>query len=56
MTVVGTALMGSPEAYITLKPEAIDADNNVVDESLAAFLTTYLDSFATWIGRFPKAA
>lgn len=51
MGVVDTALMGQPEAYITLKPDSFDADGNLADESMRGFLTMFLDRFAAWIRR-----
>jgi chromate reductase len=47
---VGTTLLGG-EAYINFKPELIDAQNNVTDESVRTFLKTFIDSFATLAGK-----
>ena len=34
------------EAYIHFKPELIDAEGNVTDESMRGFLKTFIDQFA----------
>jgi chromate reductase len=47
---IGTTLLGG-EAYINFKPELIDAQNNVTDESVRTFLKTFIDSFATLAGK-----
>jgi chromate reductase len=40
------------EAYINFKPDLIDAENNVTDESVRSFLKTFIDNFAAFAGRF----
>ena len=40
------------EAYIQFKPELIDAQGNVTDGSVRTFLKTFIDTFATFAGRF----
>lgn len=52
-TVLGhldAALLGQPEVFFHLKPEAIDADGNFADESTRQFLRGFLDRFGGWIG------
>ena len=44
------------EAYIAYKPELIDAQNKVSDESVRKFLGDFMDKFATFAGRFSPAA
>lgn len=44
--VLGTTVMGG-EAYISFKPDLIDADGNVSNESTQAFLKSYIEQFAT---------
>ena len=44
------------EAYIAYKPELIDAQNKVSDESVRKFLGDFMDKFATFAGRFAPAA
>lgn len=44
------------EAYIQFKPELIDAAGNVADDSVRAFLKTFIDTFAGFAGRFPRQA
>ena len=56
----GLHLMGG-EAYITFKPDLVDADNNVTDESVRTFLKAFIDQFTTFASRFavdaaPRAA
>ena len=46
----GMHVMGG-EAYIQFKPELIDADSNVSDESVRKFLQAYIDSFAKFAGK-----
>ena len=43
------------EAYIAYKPELIDADNKVTDESVRKFLGAFMDNFATFAARFAPA-
>ena len=44
------------EAYIAYKPELIDAQHKVSDESVRKFLGAFMDSFATFAARFAPAA
>ena len=43
------------EAYITFKPDLIDAEGNVTDESVRRFLKSFIDQFAAFAGRFAPA-
>ena len=43
--------MTAPEAYIRFAPEIFPGDGEVTDESTKAFLTKYMNEFATYIGR-----
>lgn len=46
---IGAIVMGQPEVYFLFKPNAIDGQGEIADESSRAFLKGYLDSFARWI-------
>jgi chromate reductase len=48
---LGLHVMGG-EAYINFKPDLVDAEGNVVDESVRTFLKTFIDQFAAFAGRF----
>jgi chromate reductase len=39
------------EAYINFKPDLIDAENTVTDESVRTFLKTFIDNFAAFAGK-----
>ncbi len=39
------------EAYIQFKPDLIDADGNVADDSVRKFLKDYIDRFAAFAGQ-----
>jgi chromate reductase len=47
----GLHLMGG-EAYITFKPDLVDADANITDDSVRQFLKTFVDQFAAYASRF----
>jgi chromate reductase len=49
-TFSGMHVMGG-EAYIQFKPDLIDADSNVSDESVRKFLQAFVDNFANFAGR-----
>jgi chromate reductase, NAD(P)H dehydrogenase (quinone) len=51
----GLHLLGG-EAYIQFKPELIDAEGNVTDDSVRTFLKTFIDNFAGFAGRFERRA
>jgi chromate reductase, NAD(P)H dehydrogenase (quinone) len=57
MTGLGAILLGG-EAYITFKPNLIDADGNIGDETTRKFLEDFLGRFADLVTRLsqPKAA
>jgi chromate reductase len=44
------------EAYIAYKPELIDAQHKVSDDSVRKFLADFMESFATFAARFAPAA
>ena len=44
-------LVAGGEAYITFKPDLIDADGNVTDEGSKAFLQAFVDQFAALVAR-----
>ena len=47
----GLHLLGG-EAYINFKPDLMDAEANVTDDSVRTFLKTFIDRFAAFAGRF----
>ena len=49
----GLHLMGG-EAYILFKPDLIDADSNITDESVRKFLQAFVDQFVAFAGKFVK--
>ncbi len=49
----GLHLMGG-EAYITFKPDLVDADHNVTDESVRKFLQAFVDQFVGFAARFTE--
>jgi chromate reductase, NAD(P)H dehydrogenase (quinone) len=50
MTGLGMILLGG-EAYVTFKPNLIDDQGNIGDESTKAFLQGFVDRFATLVER-----
>ena len=52
--VLGALVMGG-EAYITFKPDLVDADANVTDDSTRGFLRAFLDQFAALLDRLSPA-
>ncbi len=47
------------ETYIQFKPDLLDAQNNVTDDTVRKFLNDFIDQFADFAGRFaakPAAA
>ena len=50
MTGLGMILLGG-EAYITFKPNLIDEQGNIADESTQKFLQGFIDRFASLVGR-----
>lgn len=48
---VGMHIMGG-EAYVAFKPDLIDTDGNVTDESARKFLQGFVDNFAAFARRF----
>ena len=50
MTGLGMILLGG-EAYITFKPNLVDEQGNIGDESTRKFLQGFLDQFAFLVGR-----
>lgn len=49
----GLHLMGG-EAYILFKPDLIDAESNITDESVRKFLQAFVDQFVAFAGKFVK--
>jgi chromate reductase len=47
----GLHILGG-EAYILFKPDLVDAQGNVADDSVRAFLKTFIDQFAAFAARF----
>jgi chromate reductase, NAD(P)H dehydrogenase (quinone) len=48
--ILGSAVLGG-EAYISFKPELIDAEGNIADESTRKFLGDYMERFAVFTSR-----
>ncbi|WP_443748124.1 NADPH-dependent FMN reductase [Asticcacaulis solisilvae] len=51
LVILGTAVLGDPEVYITFKPEMLDADGAFANEGTVKFLKGFLDNFDAWIDR-----
>jgi chromate reductase len=51
---LGMLVMGG-EAYITYKPELLDASGAITDATTKGFLSAYLDQFAALVARFAVA-
>ena len=51
---LGMLVMGG-EAYITFKPELLDANNNITDESTRTFLKNFLDQLAALTAKLTAA-
>ena len=51
LLILGVLLMGQPEVYLTYKPELIDDEFRITDDSTAKFLSGFLDKFEAWIER-----
>jgi chromate reductase, NAD(P)H dehydrogenase (quinone) len=57
---LGMLVMGG-ETYVTFKPELVDADGNIADETSRTFLKAFLDQLAGLTGKMtaksaPRAA
>ena len=52
---IGVLVMGG-EAYITFKPELVDAHDNVTDESVRKFLKAFIDQLAALTGKLAPIA
>lgn len=50
MGILGSAVLGG-EAYISFKPELIDAEGNIANESTRKFLSDYMERFAVFTSR-----
>jgi chromate reductase len=55
MISLGMILLGG-EAYVTFKPNLIDAEGNIGDDSTRKFLQDFVDRFATLVGRLAPEA
>jgi len=52
---LGMTLLGG-EAYVTFKPDLVDADGNIADETTKKFLQGFVDRFATLVGKLSGKA
>lgn len=52
---LGVLAMGG-EAYITYKPDMVDADNDITDESVRKFVKAYIDQLAALTAKFAAKA
>jgi chromate reductase len=50
MGILGSAVLGG-EAYISFKPDLIDAEGNIAHESTRKFLSDYMERFAVFTSR-----
>jgi chromate reductase len=50
MGILGSAVLGG-EAYVSFKPELIDSDGNIANQSTRKFLGDYMERFATFTSR-----
>ena len=48
--ILGVTVMGG-EAYISFKPELLDAEGAIANEATRAFLQAYIDKFAVLVGK-----
>jgi chromate reductase, NAD(P)H dehydrogenase (quinone) len=55
LNALGLNVIGG-EAYIQFKPEIIDAESSVADETVRKFLNDYIGKFADFAGRFATKA
>jgi chromate reductase len=55
MTGLGMILLGG-EAYVTFKPNLIDADGNIADDSTRKFLQDFVDRFALLVAKLAPVA
>jgi chromate reductase, NAD(P)H dehydrogenase (quinone) len=53
MTGLGMILLGG-ESYITFKPNLVDDQGNITDESTRKFLRSFLDRFASLVVRLSR--
>ena len=49
-------LLAGGETYIAFKPDLIAADDAVTDEGTRGFLKSFVDQFASLVGRFAAPA
>ena len=47
----GVALLGRPEVYFLYKDGVFDADHHVTDPAAKKVLESFIDAFASWIGK-----
>jgi chromate reductase, NAD(P)H dehydrogenase (quinone) len=55
MTGLGMILLGG-EAYVTFKPNLIDGDGNIADDSTRKFLQDFVDRFAVLVAKLAPVA
>jgi chromate reductase, NAD(P)H dehydrogenase (quinone) len=55
MTGLGMILLGG-EAYVTFKPNLIDGDGNIADDSTRKFLQDFVDRFAVLVVKLAPVA
>jgi chromate reductase len=55
MVSLGLTLL-SGEAYVTFKPDLVDGEGNIGDETTKKFLQDFVDRFATLVGRLSPQA
>ena len=52
---LGAVVMGG-EAYITFRPDLVDAGDNITDDGTRQFLQAFVDQFAALAARFSGSA
>ncbi len=52
--ILGAAVLGG-EAYLSFKPDLIDADGNFGDESTRSFMAAYMERFSVFTGKLVGA-
>ncbi|MDI7774218.1 NAD(P)H-dependent oxidoreductase [Asticcacaulis sp. EMRT-3] len=51
LVILGMAVLGEPEVYMTFKPDFLSEDGTIANEGTARFLSGFLDNFVAWIER-----
>ena len=49
LLILGMRVLGTPEVYLTFKPDLLTESGAIANEGTAKFLTGFLDAFAHWL-------